>query len=146
MAIKIETERNYFSITGMIGDKSRSDDKYIILGEQYSIYCAGCIHTEIAEHFPELKKFLPLHLSDLNGIPMHAFQNAVHWVKEREPRILADHLRITLKEAEAICSTDNLMDDSMIMITDTMKKMRPVWKKQAEEFLSFIENIQKVSI
>lgn len=35
------------------------------------------------------------------------------------------------------------MDDAMIMIADTIKKMKPVWKKQAEEFLSFIENYNK---
>ena len=142
MLVKIKTER-YFSITGMIGDKSRSDDKVMIAGEMYN-YTGGCLHTEIAEHFPELEKFIPLHLSDMDGVPMYAFQNATHWLKEREPKILAGHLRITDAEAEAICSKDNLMDDAMIMIADTIKKMKPVWKKQAEEFLSFIENYKPV--
>lgn len=97
ISVKIETERGHFSITGMIGNKERNDDKVRILDGLYNIYAGGCIHAEIAEHFPELAKFTPLHLSSLDGTPMFAFENAVHWVKEREPRILAHHLRITLE-------------------------------------------------
>src|SRR5260370_33599525 len=53
----------YFSMTGEI---------YLAGGPLES---CGCPHDEIAEAFPELRRFIPLHLSDENGEPMHAVEN-----------------------------------------------------------------------
>lgn len=40
----------------------------------------GCIHDEIALHFPELKPLIQFHLWDDNGLPMHYVANAIfHW-------------------------------------------------------------------
>jgi hypothetical protein len=139
ISVKIKTERNYFSITAMMGNKERGSDKVYIAGGPYSIYAGGCLHTEIAEHFPELERFIPLHLSSLDGTPMFAFSNAKYWAKEGNVRILAEHLRISLEKAAAICSADTEAD-AIAMIASTIKKMEPVWKEQAEEFLMFIEN------
>jgi hypothetical protein len=39
----------------------------------------GCIHEEIALHFPELRSFIPLHGSDMDGCPMQTVANAFFW-------------------------------------------------------------------
>jgi len=57
----------YFSMTGEI---------YLAGGPLQS---CGCPHYEIAESFPELRRFIPLHLSDENGVPMHAVENGWYW-------------------------------------------------------------------
>lgn len=60
--ITIETTRNYFSITA---DGYRR---------------CGCLHDEILELRPDLKCFVDLHLSDLDGVPMHAEANGWYWL------------------------------------------------------------------
>ena len=40
----------------------------------------GCCHDIIAERFPELADMIALHLSDMDGAPMHAGANAWYWL------------------------------------------------------------------
>jgi len=54
----------YFSITGEIGAGGH--------------YAAGCIHVEIAEAFPEFKKYIKWHLCNVNDGPMHYIANALY--------------------------------------------------------------------
>lgn len=103
--IKISTDGHngqnpYFSITGRRLDIQANGH----LGESVS----GCIHDEILKVAPELKSLVTLHLSSLDGVPMHAFENGFYWlakaagIKQRyEPEqseeecgnILLGHLR-----------------------------------------------------
>lgn len=61
----------YFSITGSIKktDK-RYRDPYIM---------GGAIHEEILKHFPELAPLVEVHLSEPDGVPMYAEENARYW-------------------------------------------------------------------
>ena len=61
----------YYSITGSVKklDK-RYRDPYIT---------GGCIHDIILEHYPELAPLVAVHLSEADGIPMHAEANARYW-------------------------------------------------------------------
>jgi len=40
----------------------------------------GCLHEEILQYRADLKMFVDLHLSNLNGIPMHAEANGWYWL------------------------------------------------------------------
>lgn len=40
----------------------------------------GAALDEIAEHWPHLKPLTDLHLSDMNGVPMHAEANGWYWL------------------------------------------------------------------
>lgn len=40
----------------------------------------GANHEEILRHFPQFKDLAKLHLSDIDGTPMHAAANALYWL------------------------------------------------------------------
>ena len=65
----------------------------------------GCLHDEIIAHYPELQPLVDVHLSDADGVPMHAYENAAYhaghsaYKDARNIPVLARHLRVP--EAEA---------------------------------------------
>jgi len=98
----------------------------------------GCCHDEILAVRPDLKPFVDLHLSDVDGVPMYAFDNAKYWAgftkwQERDNAILAGHLRISEKEADQIADEMQLMQMVCAMI--------PVWKIEADKAIAIIEEI-----
>lgn len=96
----IGDQEPYFSITGDIHWQAANNRWVFVAG--------GCIHDEIIEHFPELEPLVAMHLATANGVPMHAYDNAAYWAgatkwQERDVWMLADHLRIAVPVAEAMC-------------------------------------------
>lgn len=115
LIIKLSTDGSstgpYFSITGNLYEADKP------LTDRNCISC-GCIHDEILEACPNLKLFIDLHLSSIDGVPMHAAENGFYWlakaagIKMRyEPEqdkskcfaIFMDHCRIDNQEAARIC-------------------------------------------
>ena len=87
----------YFSIGGDIFRLARNGRKVWESG--------GCIHEEIIKHFPQLQPLVDVHLSDEDGVPMHAYANAGYWAghtkyQEFDSFKLAKHLRISPKLAD----------------------------------------------
>jgi hypothetical protein len=81
-----------FSITGQIDRQAKNN--------RWMEECGGCIHEEILQQFPQLKPLVEVHLSDENGVPMHAYANAAYWAgytkyQKRDIAKLAKHLRVT---------------------------------------------------
>jgi uncharacterized protein Usg len=60
---------NTFSITGDIDEQLRNG--------RWREYSGGCIHDEIANHFPELQPFIKWHLTSTDG-PMHYVANTTY--------------------------------------------------------------------
>lgn len=63
----------YFSLTGATWEKDRN-------GNGWREACGGCIHETLLEHFPHLAPLAALHLSDIDGVPMHAAANGLYWL------------------------------------------------------------------
>jgi hypothetical protein len=133
--IKVEAElvhrdgnsNAYFSITGEVKHQAKNN--------RWVFDTAGCIHQEIVEQFPRLKPLCDIHLSDQNGVPMHAYENAGYWAgqtkyKELDLVTLAKHLRVT----QAIAS------DMLNYIAhywgelDTITTPAMAWKDACERF------------
>lgn len=114
LIIKISTDgcggNPYFSITADLYEKGKP------LTDRNCIAC-GCLHEEILAVAPELKPFVDLHLSTLEGVPMHAVENGFYWLRkaaglpqEYAPdqdaetcfSYLCGHLRVDLTEANKI--------------------------------------------
>lgn len=66
---------NSFSITGEIW----------LVGKRSDCETCGCIHDDIAKHFPELAPFIKWHLTSSDG-PMHYIANTVYHASESESK------------------------------------------------------------
>lgn len=95
----------YYSITGSV---ELMDKRY-----RDPVITCGAIHEIILKHYPELAPLVEVHLSAVDGVPLHAEANARYWaglctypdgspMGEFKPRMLAQHLRISVKEATEI--------------------------------------------
>lgn len=114
-----------FSITGRY--KSKTEE----LG--------GCIHEEIAKHFPEFKIFIDLHLSDYKGMPMYSVANGFYFLEKGKKKVLMEHLRISEEECDKIAGmTVNEKHFSYLI-----QKMRlpERWKQEADNAIKMLEEL-----
>lgn len=121
----------------------------------------GCCHDIIAEHLPDLKDVIALHLSDIDGAPMHAEANAWYWlagvvdVGEKYHggsgdygknaneclRIFCEHVRIGEREAVRIIGRFNKQaraegrEAARRDFGGWIDGQRPRWKREADELI-----------
>jgi hypothetical protein len=67
---------NTFSITGEIQEKR---------GSNFYEHSGGCLHDEVAKHFPELAPFIKWHLMSTDE-PLHYIANTVYHASNRDHR------------------------------------------------------------
>lgn len=72
----------------------RQKNKYGTYGE----YMGGCCHNEVAKHFPELAKFISLHLCNHYGAPMYPVENGIYHVRRSGISVAMSYLRISEKD------------------------------------------------
>jgi hypothetical protein len=95
----------YFSIGGDIFRIAKNGRKVWEAG--------GCIHDEIIKHFPQLQALVDVHLSNEDGVPMHAYANAGYWAghckinPEKDTEMLAKHLRVSKDQANEMTTYIN---------------------------------------
>ena len=120
--VRYDNQIPHYSITGDVKILDRRYRDPFIMG--------GAIHENIISYFPQLAPLVRVHLSDLEGIPLHAEANARHWAGlskwsdgspmsprtnygrypletasdglEWSPLMLANHLRVEVPEAREI--------------------------------------------
>ncbi len=137
----------YFSITGDIERLAKNGRKVFESG--------GCIHEEVLRHFPHLKPLVDIHLSDDDGVPMHAYSNAGYWAgftkyQERNLERLASHLRVSIEEAENLIQfIENFYGEFDSITTPDRawehtcddEGLTDKWKKEANEALAILSPI-----
>lgn len=127
-----------FSITG--------DVKATRFGNYRENYLTGgCIHDIILRHFPKLKPFIDLHLSDYNGAPMYAVGNGFYHLKEHDAekskRVTMEYLRITPEEYDEVKMAEDKDHLNFIL----MRLGVPVrWKEEAESARKELEKMTGV--
>jgi hypothetical protein len=57
---------------------------------------SGMVHEEALAAFPELADLIALHLSDMDGTPMHALANSRYFFEQGQSDIAARTLRVTV--------------------------------------------------
>lgn len=84
---------------------------------RYSEISSGAIFSDdrlslIEELFPDVVKFLPLHLTDEQGKPMYYVENAVYHFKNKGVKRGAEYLNIDEETASKIWDKIKVLDDS----------------------------------
>lgn len=146
--ISVSTEKKYFSITADLCIDQRFSDG--------GIFACGCLHDEILEVAPELKPFVDLHLSDLDGVPTHAEANGWYWLakvagisQKYEPAENADtcfthflnHSRLKDWEAREVIDKVQKSKDPRKVWQKQIDGLRPRWKSEADEALKLLESL-----
>jgi hypothetical protein len=155
--IKISTDgcvpnKPYFSITGDIHSRESFSDS--------SFICGGCIHDEISSIRPDLKPFVDLHLSDLDGVPMHAEENGFYWLakaagipQEYGPdqdeetcfKFFCNHCRISESEGREIVRrvafSSCVSNKHRSLWNEICESMKPRWKQEAQAAISLLESL-----
>lgn len=129
-----KSQRPYFSVTGTDQDLRYQDSM-----------SSGAIHETILQVFPELARIVALHLSDANGVPMHAEANGWHWAGGNRlsgtPNVgyLANHLRIDIGRAEEI--VDDIASGRMTkeVFQAFVAEQMPRWQVEAEAGKEFLK-------
>lgn len=154
LVIKISTNEEkstpYFSITGELYEEGKSKI------ERNLIAC-GCIHEDILEVAPELKALVDLHLSDLDGVPIHAEENGWFWLAKAsgvpqpyEPsqdsnkcfKFFCQHARLSTEDAQEV--VDRVKRNPVRgreMWGKYLDGLRPVWHDQAQKAIELIKSL-----
>lgn len=104
----------------------------------------GGDHKTMIKIFPELKKYVDLHLSDKNGIPLHALENGYYYLqnpKEFDVNDVAEHFRIPVSEASKLQKgvQSGELDKNDIKLYVDKQKSR--WKKEAQSAINWIKKL-----
>lgn len=132
---------------------------YFTLTAEAKEYGRGMQHDLILEQCPDLAPLADLHLSDINGVPLHAVENGWYWLEgaaggwgsrlhgaqhpgvepEKCLRILAQHLRLSNREAQNLLSiTDRTVQRNGLIAAKQgfawyVESLKERWKAEAEE-------------
>lgn len=123
------------------------------------VWSGGAGHEEILKYYPQFSDLAALHLSDINGVPMHAEKSGWYWLagslgglgekyhgssgynahtQEECLGIFAEHCRISMDEAANIQKKIYIAyerSDKELAKWQWMgycNSMRPRWKQEAE--------------
>lgn len=155
-----------FEVNGQLTQIGNQSPYFSITANEYEnsiLQSCGCMHEDILKHFPKLQDFVDMHLSDINGIPMHAIANGWYWLlkslgnnftdwpgqqtPEESFKIFCDHLRITERQGRDIQDTilntiaitpgiDPKFNEAKKQFIEIVNAMFPRWKKEADNLIS----------
>lgn len=130
-----------FSITGDIYEAGKpKTDRYFISG--------GCIHDDIAKHFPEFKQFIDLHLCDYKGIPMHPTANGFYHLRQGFNKTkpedknfraeYCDYYRISPYQFEQLNEAENELQFALKLQSLGILEQ---WEEQAKKAIATLEEM-----
>ena len=148
----LDGQTPYFSITGEVDRQAKNN--------RWMPFLSGCIHEEILQHFPQLQLLVDMHLSDEDGVPMHAYENAAYWAghtkyQEFDSFKLAKHLRISPKLADdMLCYMTNFWGELDEITTPAMAwegtcsdyELPKQWADQAKVAKAMLNVVKEASV
>lgn len=139
-------QKPYFSITGEIwepvrGNPEKLEEKYgadfkKINGKQYLLGSCGCIHEDIARRQPKYKSLIPLHLSDIDGVPMYAIDNGFYHFKSSGEAVVQKYLRLTDGQMRELRQRMIALGMTKEVFAGFVSEMLPIWKAEAEKAIA----------
>lgn len=136
MVVKISLGDN---CKNKICDWSITADIYYESSKHWIFYKGGCCHEEIEKVFPELAKFIPLHLSNHYGAPLYPTDNGIYHMKNSGKKVAMDYLRISEEEYNELSKA---VDDKLYfkyLLFDLGIVAR--WKKESDELIAELEQL-----
>lgn len=106
---------------------------------QYKEYMGGCCHDEVAKHFPELAKFIPLHCCNHYGAPMYPVANGIYHIRKGGMFAAMEYLRISEQECVELykASEDELYFKYLLFSLGIVDR----WKRESEELIKELEKL-----
>lgn len=95
-----KTNHSYFSITAEIGELRQKTKKGLNefikdeQGNKYHVIMGGRCHAEILKQCKDFSDIVSLHLSNTEGVPMHAMENGYYFYELGEYENVMELLRI----------------------------------------------------
>ncbi len=148
--VQFEGQLPYFSVTGEQRNK------------RGRVEACGCLHTDILKEIPAFEPLIALHLSDVNGVPMHAEANGYYWLAgavgglgeqyhggsgssaknvEECLEILASHLRVNLDEARSVAYGIKDSTAPKEFFAAYVEAQKPRWAAEAKAGLELIAKL-----
>lgn len=92
-----------------------------------------------AKHFPELAKFISLHLCNHYGAPMYPVENGIYHVRRSGMSVAMEYLRISEQECAELykASEDKLYFKYMLFNLGIVDR----WKRESEELIVELEKL-----
>lgn len=115
---KIGGQTPYFTLTYTAHRRGFSNQRY----------SGGAGHAEILKHFPQFADLAALHLSDVDGVPMHAIANGWYFIEQQDRNALKSHFRLSDEAAGYMLS----FVTTECKLEACVDNMRPRWKAEAE--------------
>lgn len=138
----------YFSITAdLCADSTFRGSK---------IHSCGCLHDEILSICPELKPFVDIHLSTLDGVPMHAEENGWYWLakaagipRKYEPEqseldcfaFFMSHARMSGDETLELVKKLKTAKNPREVWQKQLDGLRPRWQDEATKAIALLESL-----
>jgi hypothetical protein len=116
---KFDNQAPYFTVTGSVWNNKAHARRWPGSPER-----CGQVTEEILRAFPDLADLVALHLSTIEGAPMHAEANAWHWYEQGKLDVVARHLRTTVDDLP--------VDADRATLADYVEAQRPRWKAEAD--------------
>ncbi len=126
--LNISIDDGYFSTTGYI---ARMNSNGNISRKVADRICEGAIGDQVKHFTHAYDDVIDLHLSNLDGEPMYAVENGWYFTHEGDVKKLANHLRITEKEAKKIIDVCKNKSEFESLV----ESMKPRWKQEADKAL-----------
>jgi hypothetical protein len=115
-------------------------DKYWLIG------C--CCHDEILEAFPEFKIFVDLHLSDADGVPMHAVANGYYHLKNGfnnckpdDDNFAKEYCKYYRMPKEKFDILKKAYSETHFSMCLKELNIQMLWKMQANEAIVYLEKL-----
>lgn len=134
---QIGEQKPYFSVTHDTWRATRKGER----DKRYAnpVSCGAC-GRETERKFPALSDLFEFHLRDIDGCPMYEIANGAYFIEHNEEEALANHLMISVDEAEkliALCkgaSREEIEGELSTYIHEN--NLHEVWKAKADNLIS----------
>lgn len=133
---QIGKQKPYFSATHDTWKATRKGER----DKRYAnpVSCGAC-GRETERKFLELADLFDFHLRDVDGKPMYEIANGAYFIEHNEKEALANHLMISVDEAEkliALCkgaSREGIEGELSMYIHEN--NLHEVWKAKADNLI-----------